>query len=221
MLIMSEVKSMDVSFINRGFKVIILGCEKAGKSSFLRRLTTDTFQDEYKSTIGVVYQQYQVKVGSNNLKLDIWDTGGSDKFRAIARAYIKSAVAAVIVFDLTNPESLIDVRKWMTEIRDQADPNMFIFLLGNKSDIMEEKKITDSQIRDIIEEFEVECMLVSCKDGTNIHEASIALGRGIIDSTRRKKRRVVHRSSSEDIISSIDDFLLVEKEKRKKCPCCC
>lgn len=71
----------------------------------------------------------------NTIKAQIWDTAGQERYRAITSAYYRGAVGALLVYDVTKSESYEDVEKWLKELRDHADTNIVIMLVGNKTDL--------------------------------------------------------------------------------------
>ena len=87
------------------FKIIITGEEATGKSNLLQAYVADTFSEAYISTIGVDFMIKNVTQGVSNVKLQMWDTGGQERFQAITKSYYRAANAVVIAFDITNRES--------------------------------------------------------------------------------------------------------------------
>ena len=81
--------------INDGniYKVLLLGDTTVGKTCFLMKYTDKTFQEVHMSTIGLDYRLKSMTLkGGKNVKLQIWDTAGQDRFRAITKNYYKSAM---------------------------------------------------------------------------------------------------------------------------------
>ena len=73
------------------------------------------------------------------IKNQIWDTAGQERFRAITNAYYRGAVGAIIAYDLTKSKTFENVQKWLNELKDNAEPNITVMLLGNKSDLVENR----------------------------------------------------------------------------------
>jgi small GTP-binding protein len=88
---------------DRGVKVIMAGSSGVGKSSLLLRFVDDMWSNSTLSTIGVDFKFKNFQVKGQKVKLQIWDTAGSEQFRSIVSAYYRGADAVVLVFDLTNP----------------------------------------------------------------------------------------------------------------------
>lgn len=107
----------------------------------------------------------------HKIQFDIWDTAGQEKFRSIVRIYYQRANAALIVFDLTKRETFEKAVKWIDELRDQCDEVIQICLLGNKSDLVEEREIPLEEILQKCKEKEVIYREVSAKTGKGVKEA--------------------------------------------------
>ncbi|KAF8661457.1 hypothetical protein AX16_001330, partial [Volvariella volvacea WC 439] len=119
------------------FKVVLIGDSGVGKSplTVLSRFTRNEFNLESKSTIGVEFATRSINVDGKVVKAQIWDTAGQERYRAITSAYYRGAVGALLVYDITKHASYVNVNRWLKELRDHADSNIVIMLVGNKSDL--------------------------------------------------------------------------------------
>lgn len=128
----AEEYGYDYEFL---FKMVLIGDSTVGKTNLLSRFTKDSFDAESKATIGVEFATRTVEIDGKKIKTQIWDTAGQERYRAITSAYYRGAAGAVLVYDITNSESYENISKWLTEMRENADSNMIIALVGNKSDL--------------------------------------------------------------------------------------
>jgi small GTP-binding protein len=119
----------------RAFKVIIVGPQAVGKSSILFRLSESRFDNVYLSTVGIDFKTYTTRVNDKNYSLQIWDTAGQEKFRALTSTYYKGSQACVCVFDLTDPTTLERCDFYLNKALEENIPKECIYLLGNKSDL--------------------------------------------------------------------------------------
>merc|ERR1711976_1156470 len=117
------------------FKVVLIGDSGVGKSNLLSRFTRNEFNLESKSTIGVEFATRSIKVDTKTIKAQIWDTAGQERYRAITSAYYRGAVGALLVYDISKQVTFEDLERWLLELRDHADPNIVIMLVGNKGDL--------------------------------------------------------------------------------------
>jgi len=114
--------------------VVLIGDSGVGKSNLLSRFTRNEFNLDSKSTIGVEFATRSIQIDNKTIKAQIWDTAGQERYRAITSAYYRGAVGALLVYDITKSTSFENVNRWLKELRDHADSNIVIMLVGNKTD---------------------------------------------------------------------------------------
>ncbi|WVF69883.1 hypothetical protein IAT40_004666 [Kwoniella sp. CBS 6097] len=117
-------------------KYVLLGDSATGKSSLLIRLTDDSF-DLTEPTLGVEFGSRILSVGEDGkrVKVQCWDTAGTESFRSITRSYFRGAAGALLVYDVTRRESFDHVTSWLEDLRNHADENVSIILVANKIDL--------------------------------------------------------------------------------------
>lgn len=115
--------------------MVLIGDSGVGKSNLLSRFTRNEFNLDSKSTIGVEFATRSIQVDSKTIKAQIWDTAGQERYRAITSAYYRGAVGALLVYDISKHQTYDNVNRWLKELRDHADSNIVIMLVGNKSDL--------------------------------------------------------------------------------------
>lgn len=122
-------------------KVVMLGSTTVGKSSVVMRFHRETFNPDTTATIGAAFVSKVVPSVDPKIKLQIWDTGGSERYRSMAPIYFQDADAAIIVYDITSPVSYTEVQTWLAELREKGPPSLVIALVGNKADREEDRKV--------------------------------------------------------------------------------
>ena len=156
------------------FKTIIVGNPGVGKTALLLRYVENRFEEEYLSTIGVDFYLKTINIENKEVKLQIWDTGGQEKFANIRPGYYTGASTAVIVYDVTNSDSFQSISNWIMEVR-KFNPSIPIIITGNKVDLprqvnqQEAKQFADSQSIPIFE--------TSAKDNTNVDDLFIYMSK--------------------------------------------
>lgn len=123
-------------------KVVFLGDSAVGKSSISQRFCKNIFTGEHEVTIGGAYiqQKVQLKNGAS-LKLHLWDTGGEERFRAMAPLYYRDANAAVLVYDVANKQTFDSIKYWLNELDSKVKQDgLVLALAGNKCDLPESKR---------------------------------------------------------------------------------
>merc|ERR1712188_108651 len=122
------------------FKVVIIGDSGVGKSNLLSRFTRNEFHLDSKSTIGVEFATRSIQHDGKIIKAQIWDTAGQERYRAFTSAYYRGAVGALLVYDISKRLTFENVDRWLTELRDHADTNIVIMLVGNKCDLRPQRQ---------------------------------------------------------------------------------
>lgn len=113
-----------------------------GKSCLLLRFSDDTYTDSFISTIGVDFKIRTVELDGKTVKLQIWDTAGQERFRTITSSYYRGAHGIIVVYDVTDKESFENVKSWMAEIERYASDGVSKLLVGNKSDMTEQRAVS-------------------------------------------------------------------------------
>ena len=154
------------------YKVLLLGDSTVGKTCFLLRYCDKTFQEAHLSTIGLDYRLKSMTLASGKrIKLQIWDTAGQDRFRAITKNYYKGANGIILIYDVTNIQSFENVKNWIAQIKEEANPNVIIYLAGNKIDVNEsEKAVKTEDGKKIADELTIKFYETSAKNGINVNE---------------------------------------------------
>jgi small GTP-binding protein len=116
-------------------KIVIVGDSGVGKSNILTRYVQDEFNQESKATVGVELSTKTYKINDKYVKVHLWDTAGQERYKSITAAYYKGAKGAMIVYDITKPESFNNVDKWFNEIREYGEKNVSLMCVGNKCDL--------------------------------------------------------------------------------------
>jgi Ras-related protein Rab-11A len=127
--------NFDSELTSLSLAVVLIGDSGVGKSNLLSRFTRNEFNLDSKSTIGVEFATRSIQVDAKTIKAQIWDTAGQERYRAITSAYYRGAVGALLVYDISKHQTYEAVTRWLKELRDHADANIVIMLVGNKSDL--------------------------------------------------------------------------------------
>lgn len=153
------------------FKVVLIGDSGVGKSNLLSRFTRNEFNLESKSTIGVEFATRSIVVDGKRVKAQIWDTAGQERYRAITSAYYRGAVGALLVYDIAKHLTYENVERWLRELRDHADDNIVIMLVGNKSDLRHLRAVPMDEAKTFAEQKNLAFIETSALDSTNVDAA--------------------------------------------------
>ena len=151
------------------FKLLLLGDSTVGKTCFLMRFTENTFQEIHMSTIGLDYRFKKMTLENQEVAtVQIWDTAGQDRFRAITKNYYKGAHGILLIYDVTNQKSFDNVKNWVGQIRENASEKAIIYIVGNKVDDTAHRVVSKEQGEETAKEFNLKFYEASAKEDINI-----------------------------------------------------
>lgn len=152
-------------------KLVLLGDTAVGKTCIVQRYVNDDFTDDLNSTIGVSFLMKTVSLENNKVELEIWDTAGQETYRSILPLYYRGAAIVVLVYDITNKESLRQAKWWVKQVKQECDPGVVIALVGNKLDLAESHRdVPTEEASKYAESNGFLHIETSAKTNTNINE---------------------------------------------------
>ncbi|KAJ6852250.1 ras-related protein Rab11D-like [Iris pallida] len=153
------------------FKVVLIGDSAVGKSQILARFARNEFSLDSKATIGVEFQTRTLVIDHKSVKAQIWDTAGQERYRAVTSAYYRGAVGALLVYDITKRQSFDHIPRWLEELRSHADKNIVIMLIGNKSDLEDQRAVSVEDAKEFAQKEGLFFLETSALEATNVEPA--------------------------------------------------
>merc|ERR1712166_365606 len=167
------------------FKYIIIGDTGVGKSCLLLQFTDKRFQPVHDLTIGVEFGARMISIDSKNIKLQIWDTAGQESFRSITRSYYRGAAGALLVYDITRRETFNHLTRWLEEARQNANSNMVIMLIGNKSDLEHRRAVSSEEGQQFAQEHGLVFLETPAKTAANVEDAFFETAKDIYNKVQK------------------------------------
>ena len=190
----------------RLYKILVLGDSAVGKTCLLLRYCDDHFQETHLTTIGLDFRIKTIELEKGKkIKVQIWDTAGEDRFRAITRNYYKGANGILLVFDVTDEQSFEHIKNWIEKIKEETQEGIIIYLVGNKIDNEEGRIISKEKAKKLGEEFNLTYFETSAKKSIGVNEAFISLIKEIHNNYEKK-------NESQEV-----NMISLKKKKKKKC----
>jgi len=146
------------------YKVLLLGDSNVGKSSIILRYVDNIFNEDLLSQ-PIDFKNKLVNINGENINLEIWDTAGQEKYRTITSSFYHGGRGMLLVFDLTNMDSFYNIQKWIEETRRYASEGTKIYLVGNKSDLMIDRKVSYDDATNFALQLNIEYFECSAANG--------------------------------------------------------
>ncbi|MHA1835656.1 MAG: GTP-binding protein [Candidatus Odinarchaeia archaeon] len=162
------------------FKVIVIGDGGVGKTCLTLTFVKKEFKSDYIPTLGVDVYMKEFGLGESKVTLIIWDIAGQEKFDIIRKQYYKGAQGALLVFDLTRPETFYNIEKWHEELVINVSEKIPIILLANKSDVEDKRQVKSDEIELMAKKLRCDYFETSAKTGKNVDKAFYSLLKKII-----------------------------------------
>jgi small GTP-binding protein len=187
----AQILSEDFPSFDLSFKIIIVGDSGVGKSCLSIKASRNFFEDFYSPTVGFEFLTFNVKVEDKNIKLQIWDTCGQEVYRSLISSFYRSASLAVIVYAINSEESYNNIEKWLNDIKTQSNPDVKIFLIGNKADLEDKREITKESGEKFAKEHNLTFFTeTSAKTGFNVQNVFIEVAKELYRQHEEVKNRV-------------------------------
>jgi small GTP-binding protein len=155
------------------FKIVVGGAGGVGKTTLLHRYLYNAFKADTKLTVGVDFFSKEIIRNGTRIMLSIWDLGGQDRFRFVQPTYCYGGRAAIVFFDMTRLDTMLQVKEWVAMLRTHASPNIPIVLGGTKIDLVDSETLDDlTEIaNNLVEELGLSYYITtSSKTGENVEE---------------------------------------------------
>ena len=149
-------------------KLILIGDASVGKTNILTKYLRNEFDPNSKATVGVEFGTKNIQIDNKIIKVQIWDTAGQERYKAITSTYYKGAKGAIIVYDITRKITFDNIEKWIGDLKVNGDANIIIFLVGNKSDLNDNRQVSKEDGLNKSEKFNIPFLETSALCGENI-----------------------------------------------------
>ena len=152
------------------FRICLIGGQCVGKTSLLATYTENAYKEKYSPTVGIDFRVITLKYKDIIAKVHIWDTAGQEKFKSISINYYRSSNGFIYVYDITDKDSLSNLEFWIKLTKENTDSNVINFLVGNKSDNDEERKVSKEEAKNLAKEKNLFFLETSARNNDNIQK---------------------------------------------------
>lgn len=152
------------------YRIVVVGDESVGKTSMVNTLISQVFNENEPSTVGSNFQSYISFVDSRRIELQIWDTAGQEKYRALGPIYYRNSLGAIVVFSLTSHHSFESLQSWINGFRDSTGENTLVYIAANKSDLEDAYEVDYEQAVSWAESHGYKIFRTSAKTKAGVNE---------------------------------------------------
>ena len=168
-------------------KVVLVGNSGVGKTCIINQYITNVFNEEQLTTTGATYSTKKLFIESKNktISFEIWDTAGQEKYRSLTKMFYKDSSIVIMVYDITNEESFNDIKSyWLDEVINNSNENVIMAIVGNKSDLIENEKVKEEDVKNFANEKGMHYAFISAKMKNGIDELFKDIGNKYYDSLK-------------------------------------
>ena len=189
-------------------KLLVVGDSSVGKTNFVMRLINNEFSKNYMTTSGIDLKTTDIEIKNKKIHIQLWDTAGQEKYKAITKNLFLKVMGALIIYDITNEASYNNLKSWVKLIKEECGKHMQLIILGNKSDLNDERKISKDEAINYAKEQKIDYIETSSKTGENVKKAVTMICESILEN------KEMNDSSSFVLDNS---SYLMDKRKKKCC----
>jgi len=211
----------EVEEIEYLYKILVVGDLGCGKTAIIQRYVNNQYSTKYRATIGVDFALKVINMDpTTNVRLQLWDIAGQERFGHMTRVYYKEAVGAVVVYDITRPNTFEAVKKWKLDLDENLNPDrptpLPVILLSNKCDLAEQQPDAHKMENYIKEHGFINWYATSAKEDINITKAIRTLVQHILDNDPD----VQMNGKENDGFKLTDDQMRDDGNTKKSDSCC-
>ena len=214
----TETNSSNYQYI---FKLILIGNSGVGKSCILQRYTKHTFEESYKCTIGVDFLMKSIIINGQNVKLQLWDTAGQEKYKSMVSSYYRGANVALVVFDITSRPSFEALPIWIENYYKNGPEQKNIILIGNKKDMEDERKVSQEEAEKFSETNNMMYFETSAKEGENIDYVFNYAAEKLVEFSKGNNDPAMKRELNPNTDMQQTNFQGIRIEEKKEKKRCC
>ena len=215
-----ELLPEDFAQYDISFKIIVIGDSGVGKSCLTTQAVRNNFEEFYTATVGFEFLTFNMRINNNVLKLQIWDTCGQEVYKSLISNFYRNSSLALILYAINNKDSFQHAETWLNDLKNQTNPNVRVFLVGNKSDLENERVISKEDGEKFKEEKKLDRFIeTSAKTGENARSALLEAAKLLYKDYLKAKQNLTNGEQQND--DNKGDKLQRKKENNKGKKGCC
>ena len=216
----AEVLKEDTTQYDLNFKIIVIGDAGVGKSCLSGQAIKGTFDTTYSATVGFEFLTFNCKIEGKVIKLQIWDTCGQETYRSLISSFYRNASLAMMVYAINSKESFLHINTWLKEVKLQSNPDIKIFLIGNKADLEDNRQVNFDEAKKFKEENNLQYLNeTSAKSGLNAKEVFLEAAKILYKEHLKYKSRA--NKNEKDNKNNVPLPTKISRDNKRKSGGCC
>ena len=169
-----EILPDDFPQYDLSFKLIVIGDSSVGKSCLSAQAVRNNFVEFYQATVGFEFLTFNLRINSKIIKLQIWDTCGQEVYKSLISNFYRNCSLALIVYAINNRNSYEHAENWLNDLKNQSNPNVRVFLIGNKCDLEDQRVVSKEEGESFKEQKKLDRFIeTSAKTGKNARNVMV------------------------------------------------
>ena len=215
-----EILPDDFPQYDLSFKLIFIGDSSVGKSCLTTKAVKNEFEDYYQATVGFEFLTYNLKLNDKVIKMQIWDTCGQEIYKSLITNFYRNSSLAIVTYSIDSKESFVHAENWLNDLRSQANPDVRIFLVGNKADLEEERKVSKEEGEKYKEDQNLDLFMeTSAKTGYNAKNVLIEAAKILYKDYLNFEQKGGNNTDNKND-NKLMKQQLINKDKKAKKGCC-
>ena len=222
-----EILSDDNPIHDLSFKLIVIGDSGVGKSCLTMKATKNIFENDYSPTIGFEFYTFIIRIKEKIIRLQIWDTCGQEVYRSLINGFYRNSSLAILLYSIDNVKSFNNLEFWLNDIKNNSNPDIKIFLVGNKKDLEEKREVPIDKAKTFYKEHGLHLFMeTSAKTGFNAQNLLIKAANVLYEESKKLELELRMKKLNKEIkentikLTQEDDIDVDLNDKpvnRKKC----
>ena len=199
------------------FKLILIGDSSVGKSCLTAQAVRNNFIEFYQATVGFEFLTFNLRINTKIIKLQIWDTCGQEVYKSLISNFYRNCSLALIVYAINNRNSYEHAESWLNDLKNQSNPNVRVFLIGNKCDLEKERLVSKEEGETFKEQKKLDRFIeTSAKTGENARIVMVEAAKILYKDYLKAKQDL----SNEDDNQKGDKLEMKNNNKNRIKKCC-
>ena len=199
------------------FKLIVIGDSSVGKSCLTAQAVRNNFIEFYQATVGFEFLTFNLRINTKIIKLQIWDTCGQEVYKSLISNFYRNCSLALIVYAINNRNSYEHAESWLNDLKNQSNPNVRVFLIGNKRDLEKERLVSKEEGETFKEQKKLDRFIeTSAKTGENARIVMVEAAKILYKDYLKAKQDL----SNEDDNQKGDKLEMKNNNKNRGKKCC-